>query len=130
MEQVIPQLASMVRGQVSQARMDVVAQDGCNRILVDVVVSSPYAGGERFTAMCARRDGYSARRAATAKKAKYDSPDLLSFALETGGRLGMDARSFIKKLASAAEEPPLEVAYLYRAISATLQDGIAKQLCQ
>ena len=130
MEQVLPQLAAMVRGQVSQARMDIVAQDGCNRILVDIVVSSPFAGGERFTSMCARRDGYAARRAAAAKKSKYDSPDLLPFSVETGGRLGMDARSLIKKLAEAADDPHAEAAYLHRAISSTLQDGIAKQLCQ
>ncbi len=65
-----------------------------------------------------------------AKRAKYHSDDLIPFAIETGGRLGSDARAFVKHLAGHAECPTTEVLYLYRALSVTLQDGVARQLLQ
>ena len=96
--------------------------------LVDVVIVSAYARGNNFRAACARRDGYAARRAAIAKRVRYPSDDLVPFALETGGRIGVDARAFINRMANAADDPPTERQYLYRAISRALQDGVARQL--
>ena len=62
------------------------------------------------------------------KRARYDSPDLVPFAVETGGRIGAEARAFLLKCANAAEDPDIELQYLYRAISSVVQDGVAKQL--
>ena len=117
-----------VRGQVGQARLDVIIHDGIARSLVDVVVVSAYAGDPHFRAACARRDGHAARRASIAKHARYPSADLVPFALETGGRLGTEARSLLIKMADAADNPALEIQYLYRAVSSVLQDGVARQL--
>jgi hypothetical protein len=128
MEQVIPELARPVNGQVGQARLDIVVHDGISRSLVDVVVVSPFAGDRNFRAACARRDGHASRRAAIAKRARYPSADLVPFPLETGGRLGMDARSFIARMANASEHCTTEFAFLYRAISSVLQDGVARQM--
>ena len=128
MEQVIPELARPVQGQVGQARLDIVAHDGISGSLVGVVVVSPYAGDRNFRAACARRDGHASRRAAIAKRARYPTPDLVPFPLETGGRLGVEARSFIAKMANASEHRTTEFAYLYRAVSSVLQDGVARQL--
>ena len=126
-EQIIPQLQSRVGGQVGQARLDVILHNGAARLLVDVTVVSPLAGSDSFISACSRRDGHAARRAAIAKRLKYDSTDLVPFAVETGGRLGSDARALLQLMASGAPDPGEEMAYLYRAVSSVHQDGIARQ---
>ena len=63
-----------------------------------------------------------------AKRSRYPTPDLVPFALETGGRLGTDARAFIVRTANAAEDRTAEMKYIQRAISVVLQDGVARQL--
>ena len=108
--------------------MDVVMHNGTNRHLVDVCVTSPFAGDSRYVTACARRNGYSSRRAAIAKRNKYNSPELAPFALETGGRLGADARALLKLMASHADDPTAELNYYYRAVSSVLQDGVARQI--
>ena len=128
MEQVIPELARRVRGQVNQARLDVVVHEFAGRSLVDVVIVSPYAGDASFRSSCARRDGHASRRATMTKRARYPTPDLMPFAVETGGRLSKEGRAFIAKMADAAEDPIAERSYLCRAISTMLQDGVARQL--
>ena len=95
---------------------------------MDVVVVSPYSTNAAFMGACARRDGHASRRAAIAKRTRYLSPDLVPFALETGGRIGTDARALLVRMSEAAEEPAKELQYLYRAISSVLQDGVARQL--
>ena len=97
-------------------------------MLVDVVVVSAYAGDAHFRAFCARRDGHASRRAAIAKRSRYPSADLVPFPLETGGRLGTDARAFLARLANSAEDRALELQYLQRAVSSVLQSGVARQL--
>ena len=128
LEQIIPELARPVQGQMGQARLDVVLHDGVARSLVDVVVVSPYSTNAAFMGACARRDGHASRRAAIAKRTRYPTPDLVPFALETGGRIGTDARALLVRMSEAAEEPAKELQYLYRAISSVLQDGVARQL--
>ena len=127
-EQVVPQLQARVCGQVSQARLDVIIHDATRRMLVDVTVVSPYAGDASFINACSRRDGHAARRAAVAKRRKYEDPDLLPFAVETGGRLGADAKALLHAMAAHSQDPVRELGYLYRAVSSTLQDGVARQL--
>ena len=97
-------------------------------MLVDVVVVSPFAGGASYRAACARRDGHFCRRAAVAKRRRYPSNDLVPFALETGGRLGADARVLLARMAAASADPAREILYLQRAISSILQDGVSRQL--
>ena len=128
LEQIIPELARPVPGQVEQARLDIVGHDGASRVLVDVVVVSALAGDSSFRRACARRDAHVARRAEIAKRARYSSGDLVPFALETGGRLGTEARAFLRKCAEASDEPLREILYLQRAVSSVLQSGIAQQL--
>ena len=128
LEQVIPELARPVAGQIEQARLDVIVHDGAHRMLVDVVVVSPLAGGDAFRHACSRRDGHAVRKAEMSRRRRYASDDLVPFAIETGGRLGTEARAFLLKCADCAEEPATELKYLYRAISTMLQDGVARQL--
>lgn len=128
LEQIIPELARPVQGQINEARLDVIIHDGISRLLVDVTVVSPYAGDASFTATCARRDGHASRRAAVAKRARYPNPELVPFAVETGGRLGTDARALLARMANAADDRHNEIQYLYRAVSSVLQDGVARQL--
>lgn len=128
MEQILPELARLVAGQTEAARMDVVVHDGAARHLVDATIVSPLAANDVFCRGCARRDGHAARRAECLKRSRYPAHDLIPFAMETGGRLGMAARAFVTKCAEVAEDPAKERAYVYRAISTTLQDGIARQL--
>ena len=130
LEQVIPELSRPVHGQVAAARLDVVVHDGLTRHLVDVVIVSPLAGDDAFRRACARRDGHAARRAECLKRVRYHTRDLVSFALETGGRLGTAAKAFLSRPAETAHEPAKERVALYRAISSTAQDGVARQLEQ
>ena len=113
---------------VAGAHLDVIVHDGTARSLLDVVIVSPYAGNDSFRAACACRDGHASRRAAVAKRARYPNRDLVPFALETGGRMGNDARAFLSRMADAAEDRHSELQYLQRAISSVLQDGIAMML--
>ena len=115
-------------GQVQEARLDVVVHDGASRSLVDVVIVSSLAGDASFRHACARRDGHAGRRAEIAKRARYGAADLVPFAIETGGRLGTQARAFLQRCAEAAEEPSREIVYLQRAISSVLQNSVAYQL--
>ena len=128
LEQVVPELARLVSGQTEQARLDLVVHDGAHRLLLDVVVVSPFASGDGFRRACARRDGHAARRAEITKRTRYPSNDLVPFAVETGGRLGNEARAFLLRCAEFAEDPSKERQFLYRAISSVLQDRIAKQI--
>ena len=131
LEQTIPELARPVAGQVEQARLDVVVHDGASRLLIDVVIVSALAGDASFRRACARRDGHACRRAEVAKRSRYPSAELIPFAIETGGRLGADARAFLMRCAQASPEPAREISYLYRAVSSVLQDGVARmQLAQ
>ena len=127
-EQIIPELARLVAGQTEAARLDVIVHDGLARNLVDATIVSPLAGDDGFRRACARRDGHAARRAECTKRTRYPAPDLIPFAVETGGRLGATARSFLMRMAQAAEDPAAERIFMYRAVSSTLQDGVARQL--
>ena len=128
LEQVLPQLATCVAGQIGGGRMDVVLHNGTNRHLVDVVVCSPLSGGDRQVAANARRDGLACRRASMAKRSKYEHPELVPFSVETGGRLGSDARMLLKTMADCTPDPTRELQFAYRAIASVLQDGVARQL--
>ena len=75
LEQIVPELARPVQGQVEQARLGAVAHDGASRLLVDVVVVSALAGDSPFRKACARRDGHAARRAEIAKRSRYPTAE-------------------------------------------------------
>ena len=127
LEQILPELSRPVAGQVQQARLDIVLHDGIARKLADVVVVSVLAGDAPFRRARARRDGHATRRAEINKRARYASADLVPFAVETGGRLGADARAFLVRCAEAAPDRDKELQYLYRAVSSVLQSGVARQ---
>ena len=128
LEQVLPQLTERAKGEVAQPRMDVVAYDGTARMLIDVVIVSPLAGDSRFVRSCARRDGHACRRAAAFKRGKYPHAELVPFAAETGGRLSGDARRLLKLMAERTGDPERELAFMQRAISSTIQSGVARML--
>ena len=128
LEQIIPELARPVAGQVELARLDVVVHDGAARLLIDAVIVSAYASGDSFRRACARRDGHASRRAEVAKRSRYPTHDLIPFAVETGGRLAADARAFLVRCADASPDRVRELQYLYRAVSTVVQDGVARQL--
>ena len=46
----------------------------------------------------------------------------------TGGRLGSDAKMLLRSMADHAVDPQRELTFCYRAVSAVLQDGVARQL--
>ena len=87
LEQIVPELARQVDGQVEQARLDVIIHEATSRCLIDVVVVSRYAGDASFRRAGARRDGHAARRAESMKRSKYPLDELVRFAVETGGCL-------------------------------------------
>ena len=50
LEQIVPELAQTVQGQVGQARLDLVIHDGISRMLVELVVVFAYARDTNFRA--------------------------------------------------------------------------------
>ena len=92
-EQVLAALTAKAKGQIGSPRMDLVVHDGAARLLIDVTVVSPLAGDAGHIDACARREGHACRRAAAFKRGKYPHKELVPFAVETGGRLGTDARA-------------------------------------
>ena len=78
----------------------------------------------------ARRAGEAARRAERAKHTRYPGERLTAFALETGGRLGGEARAWLLALARELPEDSQqeELARAYRVLSCALQRELAHQL--
>ena len=97
------------------------------------MIVSTYAGGTSFRRACFRglsalRDGHASRRAEVTKRARYPSADSVPFAVETGGRLGADARAFLARCAQSAYDPDCELLYMHRAVSSVIQGGVARML--
>ena len=115
---------------LERAILDVEYDDTDGRRWLDVTVRHPAAGDEPAVRAAARRPGEAARRAERAKHARYPGERLTAFAVETGGRLGGEARawllSHVRELPEDAQ--PAELARAYQVLSCALQRQLAQQL--
>ena len=81
-------------------------------------------------ATAAKRDGEAARRGEREKHLRYPGDRLVPFVLECGGRLGGEARQWLRShVAELPEDTQLqEVTRAYKVVSCALQGQIARQL--
>ena len=97
---------------------------------VDVSVRRPAAGSLSEVCRAAKRAGEAARRGERAKHIRYPGPQLTAFVVEVGGRLGGEARQWLRR--QVQELPPdrwpSELAYGYKAVSCAVQSHTARQL--
>ena len=100
------------------------------RQLIDVTVRQGASGNGAARQAAARRDGVPSRRAEREKHARYPTNQLVAFAVEGCGRLGGEARAWLRRGASGQPDD-VQVAELTRAhriISAAVQGETARAL--
>ena len=115
---------------VERAILDIEYTDGNERRWLDVTVRHPAAGTDADRTRAARKPGEAARRAERAKHERYPGPELTAFAVELPGRLGSEAREWLKQ---QVRQLPLdtqthELTRAYKALSCSLQSWVARQL--
>ena len=115
---------------VERAILDVEYTATNERHWVDVSVRHPAAGSLSEVCRAAKRAGEAARRGERAKHIRYPGPQLTAFVVEVGGRLGGEARQWLRR--QVQELPPdrwpSELAYGYKAVSCAVQSHTARQL--
>ena len=128
-EQRIPELDyQKPDGSVKLAIMDIVVPYLDRRELIDVTVRQGAAGSAEHRRAASRRDGVPSRRAEQKKHARYPTRELVAFAVEGCGRLGGEARAWLKR-GAYSQLGDLQVAELTRAhrvISAAVQGETAR----
>ena len=112
------------------AILDIECNDGGARRWVDVTVRHPLAGSPAEVQRAAKRAGEAARRGEREKHTRYPGDRLTAFAVESYGRIGAEARQWLRKL--AAELPDdvraAEMTRAYKVISCAVQSELAVQL--
>ena len=107
-----------------QARLDTLVRTAkaTGRSILDVTVVSPLTQEQLRSGQASRVPGAAAAVAACHKRAKYPLIEVVPFVLEHFGRLGEDARAFIKRLAPATGSArSAAIAHAYQALSCALQ---------
>ena len=118
------------RDPIERAILDIEypAEDG--RMWLDITVRHPAAGDTAALHTAARRNGEASRRGEREKHSRYPGERLVPFALECGGRMGGEARQWLR--AQVSELPSdvqnFELRRAYKVVSCSLQGQIARQL--
>ena len=131
LEQRIPELDyQKADGTVKHAIMDVVVPHISGRELIDVTVRQGAAGSTTARRAASRRDGFPSRTAEQKKHSRYPTPELVAFAVEGCGRLGGEARAWLKKGAYSqlGDVQVAELTRAHRIISAAVQGETARAL--
>ena len=112
------------------AILDIEYTDGAARRWVDVTVRHPAAGNASEVTQAARRAGEAARRGEREKHERYPGEQLTAFAVETYGRVGAEARQWLKRLTAELPEDVqiTELTRAYKVISCAVQAELAEQL--
>ena len=103
--------------------------DNCRR-WIDVSVRTAMAGSMAELGVAARKPGEAARRGEREKHARYPGTQLTAFVVETGGRLGGEARQWLQRHVEQLPEDlrTSELNRAYKAISCAVQSQLARQL--
>ena len=131
LEQHLPELDQQnADGTTRRAVMDVVVPFIGGRQLIDVTVRQGDAGTRTAVRAAAAKDGVPSSRAEQEKHARYPVPELVAFAAEGCGRLGGEARSWLRIGASRqpADLQVRELTRAHRVISAVVQGQTARAL--
>ena len=109
---------------------DIEYTDGGLRRWIDVTIRHPTAGTPSDVDRAARRGGEAARRGEREKHSRYPGDCLTAFAVETFGRVGTEARQWLRRLALALPEDQqvAELTRAYKVVSCAVQAELAEQL--
>jgi len=116
---------------LERALLDVEYTDELERRWIDVTVRHPAAGNAAHVAAAARRAGEASRRAERTKHERYPGPQLTAFAVELPGRLGGEARLWLRQQVRKhvpTDKWTHEVNRAYKVLSCTVQSQMARQL--
>ena len=110
--------------------MDIVVPMGGRIEFIDVSVRQGAAGSAAARLSAARRDGMPSRRAEQEKHLRYPVDNLVAFIIEGGGRLGDEARAWLRAGAEYQEaaSPHWELTRAHRLLSAAVQGETARAL--
>ena len=110
--------------------LDIEYTHGGERRWVDVTTRHPAAGTAADAAAAARKPGEAGRRAEREKHERYPGPQLTAFVVELAGRLGGEARLWLRQqvLELPADLRTAELARAYKVVSCTVQSQVALQL--
>ena len=118
LEQVLPPEES--------SRLDIVFQDAGSTVWVDAAVTAAATTCIRSTATNARKDGGASRAEESVKRSRYHAR-ATPFVLESGGRPGTSAQTFIRRFSQVAGEGySTSPSHAWSCISSTLQTGNAE----
>jgi len=115
---------------LERALLDIEFTELNERRWIDVSVRHPAAGTAADRARAARKPGEAARRAEREKHERYPGPQLTAFVVELPGRLGGEARQWLKDQVQRLHEDQwtYELSRAYRVLSCTVQSYCARQL--
>ena len=115
---------------VERAVLDLEYQADDGRLWLDVSIRHSAAGSTTEVAAAARRDGEAARRGEREKHTRYPGDRLVPFVVESGGRLGGEARQWLRTHVAQlpADTQQQELARAYKAVSCAVQGQLARQL--
>ena len=90
----------------------------------------PLAGSPAEVQRAAKRAGEAARRGEREKHTRYPGDGLTAFAVESYGRVGAEARQWLKKLATELPDDvrTAEMTRAYKVISCAVQSELGLQL--
>jgi len=117
-------------GTSRRAVLDVVVPFIAGRQLIDVTVRQGDAESRAAVRAAAAKDGLPSPKAEQEKHARYPAPGLVAFAVEGCGRLGGEARSWLR-IGASTQPADMQVKELTRArrvISAVVQGQTARAL--
>ena len=118
------------RDAIERAILDLEYEDTDGRIWMDISIRHSAAGNHSELSVAAKRDGEAARRGEREKHIRYPGDRLVPFVLESGGRVGAEARQWLKHHIEAlpGDVQHTERTRAYKLISCALQGQIARQL--
>ena len=115
---------------IERAILDVEFATGQGRRWIDVTVRHPAAGSQSAIQACSRRNGEPSRRAEKEKHERYPGDQLTAFAVETPGRIGLEARTWLLNEVRClpTDIQMAELTRAYKVISCALQVETVRQL--
>ena len=115
---------------MERAILDIEYTDVGLRRWIDVTIRHPAAGTPSEVDRAARRGGEAARRGEREKHLRYPGDALTAFAVETFGRVGTEARQWLRRLTLQLPEDQqvAELTRAYKVISCAVQAELAEQL--
>ena len=116
---------------LERAVLDIEYTEANVRRWIDVTARNPAAGTTADRQRAARRAGEAGRRAERAKHDRYPGEQLTALVVELPGRLGGEARQWLKLLVRThlpQDRWPHELNRAYKVLSCTVQSQLARQL--